>query len=497
MTKSRFDPVIESSKYLSSIIKSGNDSSKFKQIGSSQLFTGGTKGKAIISIPVDYLSIDELDFCDQEKVATAESRMTHSRFIDDATGIRGIKRKWSTPTAIGVGVDKLFDMSNQLRRLVKCKSCQEWFWPQFLKHVVVKGWDKPMDEMTYVDAMGLDKVGHLKSAKLLCENCHGVVTKANLMPDYREWVASYPSRTSKEGWHISPFDLPDYHTPQSILMKMIDYGNNVNHFRNFVLGIAHSDASNSVLDTAIDESTVIRPVPPEQAAAQGIRGCVAGLDIGKTSWLIIGKPDFVTRNIDILWVEAIRLRDDTGNDLVSTVLQRIAQYKVMRMVCDATPYTDSILTIQERMPEGWVMPNYYTQNDKKLPMYVVNEKEWSLSSNRTKTLNLTAKKANMQTFRWPTLPEMSTVRTHLQGMKRVDRIGDTGEEESDWVRSGDDHYFHALNYMNMAFEIEAEQCGGWSPVPTVKEVVVGETFEVEAKLKQIYEDRRRMSRVNL
>ena len=149
------------------------------------------------------------------------------------------------------------------------------------------------------------------------------------------------------------------------------------------------------------------------------------------------------------------------------------------------------------MPEGWVLPNFYTQNDKKLPMYVVNEKEWSLSSNRTKTLNLTAKKANMQTFRWPTLPEMSTVRTHLQGMKRVDRIGDTGEEESDWVRSGDDHYFHALNYMNMAFEIEAEQCGGWSPVPTVKEVVVGETFEAEAKLKQIYEDRRRMSRVNL
>jgi hypothetical protein len=58
-------------------------------------------------------------------------------------------------------------------------------------------------------------------------------------------------------------------------------------------------------------------------------------------------------------------------------------------------------------------------------------------------------------------------------MKRVDRITDAGEEESEWIKSGDDHYFHAANYLVMASELVDIGVGGWAPVPSISEVVVG------------------------
>lgn len=471
--KSRFDPIIRGSSYLRSVVHSGSDSSSFKQIADSQLFTGGTFGKAVISIPTDLLSVDEYDFTNTENVSTAESRLTHSRFVDPETGVRGIRRFWSTPTATGAGVDGLYAQSNQKKRLVKCKHCGKWMWPQFLKHTVVSGWDKDILEMDHVDAINLANRGLLATARLLCETCHEVITKDNLGPDYREWVATYPNLTYREGYHVSPFDLPSYHSAESIMRKMIDYRNNYNHFTNFVLGLAYSDASNSILDEMVETYTTIRPVTPDEAESSRISGCVAGLDVGRTSWLIIAKPNYAMKILDIIWVESIRLEGSAEDDLKVKVLQRLRQYGVIKSVMDSMPYTPSILAIQASMPVGWVLPNFYTLRDTKLPIYVVNEKDNVIASHRTKALNLMAKKVNSGQIRWPMLEEMATVRKHLQGIKRIDRSLDDGTETSDWVKVGEDHYAHAAGYLSLAAELVEVAHSGWAPMPTIHEVVVG------------------------
>ena len=460
-TKSRFDPIIKGSPYLRSIVSAGSDSSSFKQIGDSQLFTGGTYGKSVISIPTDLLSIDECDFGNPENIATSESRLTHSRFLDEETGARGLKRKWSTPTAVGIGVDALFAKSNQKRRLVRCKHCGHWFWPQFLKHVVVSGWDKPFTEMTHIDAAILNERGVLPTAKLLCEKCFKPITRDNLRHEYREWVAEFPTRTYQEGFHVNPLDLPDYHTPESILRKLMDYGNNTNHFYNFVLGLAYSDASNSIIDELVAKYINMHPITPEEAESGAISGCIAGLDVGRTSWLLIGKPNYYNKTIDIVWAESIRLQGDEDDYLKMVVLNRLNQYGVVKLVCDAMPCTPTILSIQAGRPEGWVLPNFYVLRDKKLPLFQVVEKEHIINSNRTKTLNLTAKRANSGVFRWPTLEIMGVVRKHLQGMKRIDREVD-GEEVSEWVKSGEDHFFHAANYLSMANDTIEQDYGEWN-----------------------------------
>lgn len=475
--KSRIDPVIEGSKYLSGIMGAGGDSASFKQIGSSQLFMAGTHGKALISIPTDLLVNDEVDFSSAEAITTAESRLSHSRIHDEELDIRGIRRKFSTPTVTGFGISALFNMSDRRYRLVKCKHCGKWFWPNFLFDVVVSGFDKQMDELTYSDVQDLDERGLINTAKLLCPSCHGVVTKANLYPEYREWVKEYPNVKHLAGFQVSPFDLPNYHSPESILRKRLEFGEHEGHFRNFTLGLPHDSSSNSVDVDAVSRNMELFPVYPEQ----GARCCVAGLDIGRVSWLTIGRK--VGREVHIIWVEQIRVHKDMDIDnLFKTVTARFRQFGVIRAVIDAQPFFDTVIRIQAQFPEMLVLPCMYTLRDTKLPAYEISENELQVKANRTKVIDLLVKKVNSNQYKFAKLPEMSVVSQHLQGMKRTERTDEKGKLIEEWVKVGPDHYFHSLSYLNMAATmVETGEYMNFAPLPVIGEVFIGAEHAVAHK----------------
>lgn len=486
-SKARIDPVIEGSSTLRSLVKSAADSSSFKQLGQSQVFMAGTFGKALISIPTDLLVVDERDFSNPETLRTAESRLTHSRFAfdpetglplkdtdaDDVSAVRGIKKSFSTPTLPDVGVSASYALSDMRKRLVRCKSCGEWFWPSFLDHCVVDGIDKKMDEITYFDVHRLEARGLVNTCRMLCPSCHNPVTKANLMPEYREWVAERPHVKSKRGFHVSPFDLPTYHTPVSLFLKLKDYGPETGHFRNFALGLPYADSTNSVVDSVVESCMVLTPVPPDQALATGVTGCVAGLDIGKVSWFIVGK--IVGDRVHILWLEPIPLSEpgmNEGGNLLKRVLELLRAYRVISMVCDGYPYTDVILAIKQAWP--MTHPADYALRDAALPMYVPREADGSVSCNRTKCLDYVVKRVNSGYFLFPKMEEMAVARQHLQGMKRVERKDDEGKTSADWVKCKDDHYFHALNYLNVAADgLERSFISEWLPVPSFTQAKVG------------------------
>lgn len=490
--KGRFDPVIEGSKTLSNMMKSASDGSSFKQIGGSQLYSTGTWGKAVISIPCDMVVHDEVDFSNMETLKTAESRLSHSRFAfdpttgrmltlealdkDDVNAIRGLRKSFSTPTLPEVGVSAAYEASDQRKRLCKCKACHGWFWPAFLDHVVVDGWDKPLDEMTHHDAKNLDSRGLLDTAKIVCPRCRNVIEKGNLMPQYRSWVAEKPSVVTKRGYWVSPFDLPSYHTPASLLHKLIGYGEETGHFRNFSLGLPYADSTNSVVDAVVRDCTVLTPVPPDQAAATGVSGCVAGLDVGKTSWFVVGKR--VQGRLHVLWAEQVTLSkpgEAEGKNLEDRVVQLLKSYRVIAFVCDSLPYTDTILRLKHRYSA--TTPAEYSLKDKSLPMYVMKEDTGTVAMNRTKVIDYLVKRVNSGYFLFPDFGEMDTVRSHLQGMKRVDKPKETGEVVSEWVKTKPDHYFHAMNYMNVAADaIERSLEDGWLPAPSFKEATVGSRY---------------------
>lgn len=469
--KSRVDPVILGSTYLSKLITAGNDSSSFKQIGASQLVSAGSWGKAIISVPTDLLVVDELDFCNAENITTAESRLSHSRFVDEHTGSRGIKRKFSTPTVDGVGVSALFTASTQHHRLVKCRKCSHEFWPDFLKHAVVDGYDGSFQELNYLDVLSLEQRGLVDTGKLLCERCH---VEVDLSPENRRWVATYPDRR-REGFQVSPFDLPTYHSVPSLLRKLLEYRDHVGHFRNFTLGVPYSDSSNSIDPTVVDANTVVTPIAPEVAAATGVCDCVAGLDVGMTSWFVVGKP--LNGKLHILWAEQIKLRGPMGDGLEERVLELLNSYGVTKFVLDNLPYTDTVLRIREQRPSGWVLPNMYTLSASRFGRYEVNENKLTVSSNRTKTLDYMVKLVNSGGVQFPTIEEMRVVKKHLTGIKRVDRDTTVGEQVQEWIKSGDDHYAHALNYACIAYDMAVSgAASGWAPVPSIAKVVLGRKY---------------------
>ena len=447
--KSRIDPVIRESEALKTLLLPASDSAQFKEFNNgSQLHgVGFSQGVAIISIPASMVVSDETDFADPQSIATAESRLSHAPFVDPETGVRGIRRYFSTPTVDSWGVSGLFAKSNQRRRLVTCKHCHNWFWPNLLEHCVIDGWDRQMTEITAVDVQSLDDRGLLASARLLCPACHQPITKRNLMPDYREWVAERPESRRMSGWQVSPFDLPEFHTPESLLRKLVEFGDaSVNHWYNFALGLPFTNALNSVIEGRIEENTVVRPIAPEQAAAGAISGCVAGLDVGKVSWITIGKV--VENRLHIVWMEQIRLRSDDGSDLESRVLELLKAYRAVLCVSDAFPYSDTILRLVERYP-GFKAAEYSIR-DKTLPMVVGDEENDIVKMNRTKTLSYLVKRINSGQVKFPTSPEMPVMSAHIRAIKQIERTKDNGEVVQEWVNTGPDHYAHSLNYLNTA-----------------------------------------------
>lgn len=474
--KSRMDPVIYESPTLSAMMRPASDSSSFKMIGSSQLHTAGLFGTTqVISIPVDLLLVDELSYCSEESFLSAESRLSHSRFVDESSGRRGLRRFFSTPLADDVGIAAWYNGSDRRKRLCRCRHCSEWFWPDWLENCVVQGFDKPFSDMVAADVISLERRGLVDTAKMICPHCKHDISKSDLGPDYREWVAERPDIKGYSGFYVDVFSVPDYHTPASIMRKLVSFGPDTAGFRNFTLGHPYSDSTNSVLQGIVENNTVVTPITPEQAAFSGVTGTLFGLDVGKTSWVVIAKV--IDKKVHILWAESIKLVSPDGKDLVERVLYLLKAYKVIYGICDAYPYTPSIKEIVSRYPA--VRAANFTQRDKALPMYVAKDDSQEIAVNRTKLLDYMVGRVNASEVLFPRIEETTLVEAHLRAIRKVDRIKESsGEKVSEWVSGGkDDHYAFATAYMMLAVEVIGDSfTSGFAMVPSLREANVGSKY---------------------
>ena len=470
--KSRVDNIISGSKALSELLLPGSDSASFKSFrNGSQLHGAGfSAGIDVISIPAAAMTIDELDFSDSEAVATGESRLSHSPFVDENTGVRGLRRYFSTPTTGGYGVSLMFDKSDRKFRLCKCQHCQHWFWPNLLEQGVIDGFDRPLTELTTTDAVTLDERGLLESARLLCPSCHNPITRDNLQYLYRSWVAEKPENKRVSGWAVSPFDLPDFHTPESLVRKLITIGDShIEHWHNFALGLPYESALSSVLPDVVKENTILAHVPPEMGAG----GCVMGLDVGRTSWAVVGK--LMEGNLHILHAEQIKLRTEDGSDLVERVVYLLRAYRCILALGDNLPYTDSILSIMAQCPA--LKGVEYSLRDKSLPLMVFDEESDVVKMNRTKVLSYMVKRVNSGQVKFAQMPELPILDAHMHAIKQVARTKENGETVQEWVKVGADHYAHALNYCNMAaYHIQNSFVSTFTPPLTIRQVVPGRAF---------------------
>ena len=453
-TKSRIDPVIAQSPVLKAMVPSGNDSSELKQLGNSFLYVRGSFGQtAAISIPADVLINDEVDFSNQQALTTFASRLGHAKLGEG----QGIRREFSTPTVEGYGISKTLSLSTQQHYCVKCDHCHKWVAPDFFDDVVIPGFEKKTIEFDRLDLQ--DEKVKAGEAFLSCPECKGKLTQANLCDaEKRQWIAKCPD-ADISGYQVFPYDVPKINPISKTLNYIKDYEKKAD-WVNFKVGLSFQDAESSFLAERMQkyaDSIAVEPSP--NCASQ----CIMGVDIGKTSWALIGKR--VDNHIKIIWAE--RIKQD-GNDYLGQRLQLLVNYfGVVKAVIDAAPDFTTALALIENNYFGRVFGNYYVRELKgKMTDILVDDDEAMIKSVRTGTIDTLAKYVNGGIIRLCRGSETELISEHLQALKRVSEMDAQGNLVGKWVSTGADHYGHAMNYLRIADHLMDYQ--GKNPVvPTL------------------------------
>jgi hypothetical protein len=453
--KSRINPVVESSRTLSDLVPVGADSNELKQFGTSFLYIVGTSGQSSpISIPADMLVRDEVDFSNQSLLSMFFSRLGHAQ---DGGWIRD----FSTPTVSKYGISAEFDDSTQGRYAVRCGTCNEIAMPSFPDDIVVPGFDDRID--TLDRDMLVDPKYSFDKAYLKCPACSNEITQRMLTDvSSREWVHAFPD-ADIGGYQVMPFDVPMVNPIAKSIKAIKNYERKAD-WVNFEWGKTYEDAENSFLESAIRERFTLSQVLPAPNAATG---CVAGLDIGKTSWFLVGKP-LDAKRVDIIHAEKIKQDDD--NYLVTRALDLLKWYGVQRLVIDAGPDFTSVTQIIAQAYVDQVFGCYYVRSSKKnLSNMDVKMAEQIVTASKVGTFDEAAKAVNKGLVRFANMPEKETIISHLTSMKRVSHKNSQSEMVTAWVNTGADHYANALNYLCIAIQLGVfiSSQAGPAPPPTI------------------------------
>ncbi len=454
--KARVTPIIDQSPALSDMVDKKNDSTTMKGIGVSLLhFKGAFSDAQAISTPADAVIADEYDFCDVTVVNQYNSRLTaspHKHFI-----------KFSTPTLPGVGMDKEMSESRRFYRKCKCKHCNHWFWPDFLKHCRIVGHE--VDWMTLTKPQ-LENLPWQRTS-IFCPSCGKI---PDLSHEYREWVCENPdSNYLAAGYNVSPFDVPSIIKPSYLAEKSVAYNRKID-WMNVNLGMAAEDKESTLLPSEL--------LAIDIQAQQGIRGHrVLGVDLGLTCHFVV----------------AVVLADDTrivihkekvpvGN-LEKRYHEVCKEFSVRVAVMDFLPYSETVLRLQSRDPRLFAALYTQSKGTDVFTPYVreADEVAGVLESRRVSINRDLLLDAIMQLIRSKIILNMldgindADWRKHLVSMKRIKCYTADEQLTYKWEKTdGEDHFHHALGYA----EIAARMCGmaiavSGSALPLVTKIKVG------------------------
>ncbi len=221
----KVDPLIASNKAINDLVT--KDSVTLKGIGKRFIhYKGSSSQREAISNSADILVIDEYDRClSAEVLQTYDSRLQGS----DSVSWRW---RFSNPSAVGFGVDALYQDSDQRHWFVRCTHCNHYWYMDFEKG----------DRNHYVDQ---------QTATYNCGKCHKTIT--DQARQNGEWVAKYPSR-DRHGYWFSQLMAP-WVTAKRILEQKED--SSTEFFNNFVLGTAYTPS-----DLVVNRETILRACSP-------------------------------------------------------------------------------------------------------------------------------------------------------------------------------------------------------------------------------------------
>lgn len=402
----KVNPIIEYNPKIKQMLKM--DSESLKQFGENFVFYRGAQAESqAIGITADILIVDEYDRSNQRVVEMYQSRL-------DASDYKW-RRYFSNPSAIGFGVDGLYNQSDQRHWMVNCSKCGHRSYMDFTASDV--------DQPHYVD---------IERQIYACGSCGAEILDSDRING--EWVAKFPERD----WHGYWFSqlMAPWISAKEILDKQ--QNNTTEYFYNFVLGKAFTPT-----DLVVNRDVILRNLAPGMIAKTQV---AIGVDNGVLKHWVAATPQGIfaygkTEN----WDEIERL---------------IRMYNPI-MVIDANPYPNMPKQLTEKY-KGRVFINYYKRDTKNLGIvrWGENKDFGVVLSDRTKLLDLVAGEITdgRMLYRM-TGYALEDYIQHWGNIYRTIETDANGQERGVWVvqENKPDHYVHAHAYMRIAL---GKQLGG-------------------------------------
>ncbi len=209
------------------------DSIEQKRVGNNNIYFRGTwTDRAALMIPADLYIADEVDRSKQDVVAQYATRLQHSKF----------QWKWyfSNPSAPGVGVDKMWEKSDQKHWFIKCTGC---------------------------NAEGFLTMDNIKNDMFVCLACGKELDRHK-----GRWIKRWSDKPVSGYW-ISLLMCP-WVSAKDVLKKKKEMSED--QFTNFVLGQPYIGKGNVLTHNLFFQNLVSRINPQD---ARPIIGVDTGVDI--------------------------------------------------------------------------------------------------------------------------------------------------------------------------------------------------------------------------
>lgn len=436
--KTRIDPIIEGSATLRESVHRTNNNNEVKQFGESFLFMRGAQSSnSPISIPVDHLIHDELDFSDLEVLGQYVSRLTHSSWKR--------KTKISTPTHKGYGIDVEFKNSRQHFLFTKCNHCNHQFIPDYYRDVRIPG-------LPGFDLHEFTKrhQSHTRweEATLHCPRCDKTPSLQNIN---REWVCKNPDdRFVAAGYQVSPFDAPNIISVRDLINASVGYARRQD-FDNFNLGLAVEDKEATFIPGEFEKWFTTH------RAGTGWT-YVMGVDVGALYHFVVLAVDGWNRAV-VVHRERVGMRDARKR-----YHEIRKEFRVTCTVMDSAPHGETVMTLQSQ--DDTLFSAVYVKK-KTLTTHQVLDRDEDKDEAKTfvRQVNINRNRSFDGYMEWVRAGNLGIIRqneeedeafvSHHCSMKRTKIFtADKEEQEYIWQKTdGEDHYHHATQYAHIAMQI--------------------------------------------
>ncbi|MEK0336215.1 MAG: phage terminase large subunit family protein [Nitrosopumilus sp.] len=390
-----------------------SDSNVIKTLfGQSWKFVGSNVKNDFYEFPCDVLLFDEYDRLKQENIPYAFDRIANSK--------NKVVWKFGNPTRPGFGIHAEWLASDAKIWQVKC-DCGHWEELDWYKHFVIKNESSNNWELRNEDAYPI------------CLECKKPFSRLGK----GRWFKTNPD-SKVSGYKVSRlFVFKEVHDIQNLFhqfLKSQHDQSSLQNFHNNYLAEPYENADFKITDELLLASAKRRiQLPKEQPR------CIMGVDQGRLftcyiSTVVNGKL------VDLQYINVIRWEDVDALE---------EAYNVICTVIDAQGggYVETRDFVKASKRAQRLMC-YYRSKDKVKTLYNIDYKTNVVEVNRTEMADVMVKELITEVMVRPDWESIDNGEFAKQ-MKFPARLIDPDKERPIWTK-GNDHYFHAAIYRQVA-----------------------------------------------